>query len=153
LVQQPSSQCAAGKNVAYSYSYLFAYGIDLPAGARTLTLPKNPNVRILAISVANEDTEAKPLEPLYDVLPFPNAGAPDFTLSTSGKVLSRRAAPRQPGSSFFREAILTAELSSPLSIFPLASPQNSILLRKRRTPSPSPISAAETAAPTISDFQ
>ena len=75
---------AAGKNVAYSYSYLFAYSLDLPAGAKTLTLPKNANIRILAVSVANEDTEAKPLQPLYDVLPSPNAGAPDFTLSATG---------------------------------------------------------------------
>lgn len=77
---------AAGKNVAYSYSYLFAYGIDVPAGAKTLTLPKNPNIRILAISMANEDTEAKQLQPLYDVLPSPDAGEPDFTLSSAGKV-------------------------------------------------------------------
>jgi alpha-mannosidase len=75
---------AAGKNVAYSYSYLFAYGLDLPAGAKTLTLPKNANIRILAVSVANEDTEAKPLQPLYDELPSTNAGAPDFTLSATG---------------------------------------------------------------------
>lgn len=77
---------AAGKNVAYSYSYLFAYALDLPSQARTLTLPKNSNIRILAISVANEDTEARPLQPLYDVLPSPNAGAPDFTLSANGNV-------------------------------------------------------------------
>ncbi len=77
---------AAGKNVAYSYSYLFAYGLDLPAGVKTLTLPKNANIRILAVSVANEDTEAKPLQPLYDVLPSPNAGAPDFSLSAKGTV-------------------------------------------------------------------
>jgi alpha-mannosidase len=76
---------AAGKNVAYSYSYLFAYSLDLPAGAKTLTLPKNPNIRILAISVASEDAEAKPLQPLYDELPSTNAGAPDFTLSATGK--------------------------------------------------------------------
>jgi alpha-mannosidase len=71
---------AAGKNVPYSYSYLFAYGIDLPDGARTLTLPRNQNIRILAISVADESMEARPAQPLYDVLPSPNAGAPDFTL-------------------------------------------------------------------------
>jgi alpha-mannosidase len=75
---------AAGKNVAYGYSYLFAYSLDLPAGATTLKLPKNANIRILAVSVANEDTEAKPLQPLYDVLPSTNAGAPDFTISARG---------------------------------------------------------------------
>jgi alpha-mannosidase len=72
---------AAGKNVAYSYSYLFGYGIDLPEGAKTLTLPKNGNIRVLAISVADENPETKPVQPLYDVLPSPHAGAPDFSLS------------------------------------------------------------------------
>jgi len=72
---------AAGKNVAYSYSYLFGYGIDLPEGAKTLTLPKNANIRVLAISVADENPETKPAQPLYDVLPSPHAGAPDFSLS------------------------------------------------------------------------
>jgi alpha-mannosidase len=72
---------AAGKNVAYSYSYLFGYGIDLPEGAKTLTLPKNANIRILAVSVADENPETRPVQPLYDVLPSPHAGAPDFSLS------------------------------------------------------------------------
>ena len=61
---------AAGKNVDYSYSYLFGYVVDLPAGAKTVTLPKNENVRILAMSVAEENPEVKPIRPLYDVLPL-----------------------------------------------------------------------------------
>jgi alpha-mannosidase len=64
---------AAGKNVTYSYSYLFGYAIDLPAGAKTLKLPNNTNVRILAISVAQEGPVVSPAHPLYDVLPSPNA--------------------------------------------------------------------------------
>ena len=60
---------AAGENVPYSYSYLFAYPIDLPAGAKTITLPENDKIRILAISVADENTAVKPVQPLYDVLP------------------------------------------------------------------------------------
>ena len=60
---------AAGKNVDYAYSYLFGYRIDLPAGAKTLKLPANPNIRILAISVASESPEVNPARPLYDVLP------------------------------------------------------------------------------------
>jgi alpha-mannosidase len=59
---------AAGKNVAYSYSYLFAYPIDLPAGARSITLPNNEKVRILAISVAHEGPAVQPSQPLYDTL-------------------------------------------------------------------------------------
>ena len=57
-----------GKNVAYSYSYLFAYPIELPRGANTITLPSNNNVRILAISVADENPQASPTQPLYDTL-------------------------------------------------------------------------------------
>jgi alpha-mannosidase len=72
-----------GKNVAYAYSYLFGYGIDLPAGASTLKLPNNDRIRILAISVAEENPAVKPAQPLYDVLPAPSAGEPDFTLSAA----------------------------------------------------------------------
>ncbi len=60
---------ATGENVPYRYSYLFAYPIDLPDGTRTLTLPNNANIRILAISVADENAEVMPSQPLYDVLP------------------------------------------------------------------------------------
>jgi alpha-mannosidase len=59
---------AAGKNVPYSYSYLFAYPIDLARGASTLTLPSNDNIRILAVSVADENPQVTAAEPLYDTL-------------------------------------------------------------------------------------
>ncbi len=59
---------AAGENVPYAYSYLFGYGIDLPAGAKTITLPRNDKIRILAISVAEESPDVKPVQPLYDTL-------------------------------------------------------------------------------------
>jgi alpha-mannosidase len=74
---------AAGKNISYSYSYLFGYELDLPDGAKSIKLPNNDKIRILAISVANENPEVTPVQPLYDVLPSPNAGASDFTLSAS----------------------------------------------------------------------
>jgi alpha-mannosidase len=60
---------AAGENVPYSYSYLFAYSINLPAGVKTIKLPENDQIRIMAISVAGENAEVKPVQPLYDVLP------------------------------------------------------------------------------------
>lgn len=62
---------AAGENVPYSYSYLFAYPIDLLPGLNTIQLPDNPKIHILAISVAEENPELKPAQPLYDVLPSP----------------------------------------------------------------------------------
>ncbi len=57
-----------GGNEAYSYSYLFAYELDLPAGATTLTLPDNAKIRILAATVAKEPPPVNPAQPLYDRL-------------------------------------------------------------------------------------
>ncbi|HEY6448501.1 MAG TPA: glycoside hydrolase family 38 C-terminal domain-containing protein [Acidobacteriaceae bacterium] len=59
---------ASGKNVAYSYSYLFGYALDLPAGAHSITLPANDKIRVLAISVAEENPAIAPAQSLYDTL-------------------------------------------------------------------------------------
>ncbi|MGA2541435.1 MAG: glycoside hydrolase family 38 C-terminal domain-containing protein [Verrucomicrobiota bacterium] len=57
-----------GGNDAYAYSYLFAYAVEMPANAKTLTLPDNPNIRILAATVADESSRVHPAQPLYDTL-------------------------------------------------------------------------------------
>ena len=57
-----------GANEPYAYSYLFAYAIDIPSGARTLVLPINDRIRILAMTVANEFGDVRPAQPLYDSL-------------------------------------------------------------------------------------
>ena len=59
---------AAGTNEAYSYSYLFAYAIDVPANAEKLVLPRNENIRILAVTGSNERQKVIPAQPLYDTL-------------------------------------------------------------------------------------
>ena len=56
---------AAGANEAYAYSYLFSYEIDVPANGRTLTLPNNDSIRILAITGSNERERIKPAQLLY----------------------------------------------------------------------------------------
>jgi len=61
-------RAADGSVEPYAYSYLFAYALDIPAGARTLTLPDNDRIRILAITVANEPFVITPAQPLYDTL-------------------------------------------------------------------------------------
>ena len=69
---------ADGLNQPYQYSYLFAYSIQMPQGTRTLTLPDNDKIRILAVSVAEEDPELNQAQPLYDTLNRtepPTAGA------------------------------------------------------------------------------
>jgi alpha-mannosidase len=58
----------AGTNEAYAYSYLFAYTIDVPVNATTLTLPNNDQIRILAITGSNERGGVKAAHPLYDTL-------------------------------------------------------------------------------------
>jgi alpha-mannosidase len=58
----------SGTNEAYAYSYLFVYTLDVPANARTLTLPNNDRVRVLAITGSNESGGIKPAAPLYDTL-------------------------------------------------------------------------------------
>ena len=57
-----------GLNEPYQYSYLFAYAMELPPQATSLTLPKNENIRILAVSVARDNPEVEPAQPLYDTL-------------------------------------------------------------------------------------
>ena len=63
---------AKGENVPYRYSYLFAYSIELPPDAKTISLPDNDKVRILAMSAVEESSAANPVQPLYDVLPSPS---------------------------------------------------------------------------------
>lgn len=58
---------ADGSDAIYSYSYLFKYGLDVPPGARTLTLPMAPNIRLVAATAALDDHDAtQPAQPLYD---------------------------------------------------------------------------------------
>ena len=56
---------AQGANEPYSYCYLYAYALDLPANAKTLTLPNNQNIRILAVTVADQAGEVHPAQPFY----------------------------------------------------------------------------------------
>jgi alpha-mannosidase len=59
---------AAGLNQPYAYSYLFAYAIDVSGDPKSITLPKNDKIRILAISTANVNPSLFPAQPLYDTL-------------------------------------------------------------------------------------
>jgi alpha-mannosidase len=59
---------AEGLNEPYQYSYLFVYALDLPANARTITLPENAGIRIMGISVAAEEPTVIPAQPLFDTL-------------------------------------------------------------------------------------
>jgi alpha-mannosidase len=67
-----------GTNEPYAYSYLFAPAIDLPPGARTLTLPVNERIRILAVTVALEEARVRPAHPLYDTMDREGYAPPTF---------------------------------------------------------------------------
>ena len=56
---------APNGNQIYVASYLFMYAIDLPAGARTLVLPANDRLRIMAITAVREPAPARPATQLY----------------------------------------------------------------------------------------
>jgi alpha-mannosidase len=60
-----------GSNDPYAYSYLYAYVIDIPAGARAVTLPLNERVRIMAMTVATGGPQVRPAAPLSDTLERP----------------------------------------------------------------------------------
>jgi len=62
---------AKGENEPYSYCYLFAYVLDIPAGAKTLVLPVNDKIRILASTVAWENGRVDAAQALYDTLERP----------------------------------------------------------------------------------
>ena len=59
---------ASGLNQPYAYSYLFAYAIDVSGDPKSITLPVNDKIRILAISIANASPSLFPVQPLYDTL-------------------------------------------------------------------------------------
>jgi alpha-mannosidase len=59
---------ASGFNQPYEYSYLFAYPIEVAGDAKSITLPSNDKIRILAISTAEENPSIVPVQPLFDTL-------------------------------------------------------------------------------------
>jgi alpha-mannosidase len=60
---------ADGANDPYAYSYLFAYSLQLRPGARSVTLPDDDRLRILAMTVSDEGAPVEAAQPLYDTLP------------------------------------------------------------------------------------
>jgi len=56
-----------GSDAIYSYSYLFKYVLEIPAGARSFKLPVNPGIRVVAATAAlNQHDDTQPAFPLYD---------------------------------------------------------------------------------------
>jgi len=62
-------------NEIYVASYLFAYGVDVPAGTRQIRLPSDSRLRILAVSAAREPKRVTPADVLY-VPEIPDVAGP-----------------------------------------------------------------------------
>ncbi len=57
-----------GSNAPYQYAYLYAYALDVPPGATTLTLPDDERIRVLAVTAARVGPRLAPAQPLHDTL-------------------------------------------------------------------------------------
>ena len=56
-----------GNDEIYTYSYFFKYRLPAAAGAKTLTLPKNSRIRVVAASLVQDENDATvSTMPLYD---------------------------------------------------------------------------------------
>lgn len=55
------------ENRAYEYGYLYKYQLNIPKGAKQITLPKSMFIKIIAMTVTDEPGDnTTPLQPLYD---------------------------------------------------------------------------------------
>ena len=62
----------ANGDLPYCFCYLFQYALDLPAGATSITLPHNPDIRVMAMTaVRNAVDDTRPAGVLYEPDPFP----------------------------------------------------------------------------------
>lgn len=60
---------ANGENNAYAYAYMYKYRIDMPKGAREITLPSDNKIRVFAITAAyNENDDAVQAQNFFDVI-------------------------------------------------------------------------------------
>ena len=61
-----------GRNLAYNYTYLYKYALDLPDGATSVTLPDDPRIVIFAATAVSGDVHgAQPAQLLYDDFDVP----------------------------------------------------------------------------------
>jgi len=128
-------------NEPYVYGYIFKYRIDLKAGVKEVVLPKNPKIRILAMTVAyNENDDSVAAQNLFDVLRrnpgdyerFAVVPAPVITPATA------HVSPDKPVSAVIKETLSGAEVhytldgsepteKSPVYTEPLSIKSNAIV--------------------------
>jgi alpha-mannosidase len=71
-----------GEDRPYEYSFLFKLAWDCPTETKTLTLPNQPGIRVLAVTLADDPNDlARPMSLLYDDF----TGRPALSLSVAKK--------------------------------------------------------------------
>ena len=60
-----SHRHSAAADEPYEFTYMFRIRIDLPKGARSISLPDDPHVVVFAATLANDADEALPAAPLF----------------------------------------------------------------------------------------
>ncbi len=82
----------SGDNEAYAYAYMYKYKIDLPPGAKEITLPNNERIKVLAITAAyNENDNTAPAQPLFDTLIRDRSDFERFTACSKPIILPDKA--------------------------------------------------------------
>lgn len=72
-----------GADAIYQYCYLFRKAIDLPTGAKSITLPDDPRIKIFAATVAKVGATAHPARELFDTLVEHQYGPPAITVDAT----------------------------------------------------------------------
>ncbi len=86
---------ATGENDPYRFCYLFRYTLDVPDGAKAVTLPKNDRVRVLAASVGPDPNAlTTPAQPLYDTLDHNTAALKPFYASFTPPIIVHQVVPK-----------------------------------------------------------
>ena len=93
---------ADGQNEAYRMSYLFESVIPIEAGSLEITLPNNPNIKVFAITLAEESSEKffARTQSLYDEISNTVARVSADSSSFVGKCTVRMSTPN-PGAMLF----------------------------------------------------
>jgi alpha-mannosidase len=89
-------------DVPYEFTYMFRVGIDIPAGAKTLTLPDDPRIVVFAATVANDLNAASPARDILRIA-LPAKGA-DEAGAARGNMLYERAVAERSGQVNRRES-------------------------------------------------
>jgi alpha-mannosidase len=73
---------ASGGDDIYAFCYLFKTSVPIPDGAQEVTLVKNPEARIAALTVSdNPADEVRPAQPLYDVFNHQDLDGPSISVA------------------------------------------------------------------------